>query len=49
MAVKKKGNKYYLEIYDRHLSLAGNNFVMYRLIHISRSHYVFVTLIVDFK
>ena len=26
-----------LKIYDTHLNLAGNDFVMYRLIHINRS------------
>ena len=40
-AVKKNERNIYKE-YDSHLSLAGNEFVMYRLIHINRSHYVFV-------
>ena len=27
---------------DTHLNLTGKDFVMYRLMHINRSHYVFV-------
>ena len=33
---------FYTCIYDKHLNLAGNDFVMDRLIHINRSHCVFV-------
>ena len=42
---KETWKKYYTKIYDTHLNLAGNDFVMYmyRLIHINRSQYVFVT------
>ena len=39
---KDKLKKYYLKIYDTHVNLADNDFVMYRLIHINGSHYVFV-------
>ena len=38
--------EYYLEIYDTHLSPAGNDFVMYRLMHIDQQkslYNVFVT------
>ena len=30
----------YSKLYDTHLNLAGNDFVMYRLIHINRSQHV---------
>ena len=41
-AVKKNEEKNYVKLYDTHLNLAGYDFVMYRLIHINRSQYVFV-------